>query len=162
MELCADLGVYFGITGVQDLLAEVESLSSAEDVFALIGRMQTRGLSQPIAAYVSQDRKQSSRYVPGLSQSGLTMPDREYYLSEEARYADLRTGLLNYVRTLLELSGVEAQLAAMLFRKALHHGIHKRRAITPSERSFSRHGDVAKVQVHGAMGRHAQVRQDNP
>ena len=101
-----------GITGVQDLLAEVESLSSAEDVFALIGRMQTRGLSQPIAAYVSQDRKQSSRYVPGLSQSGLTMPDREYYLSEEARYADLRTGLLNYVRTLLELSGVEAQLAA--------------------------------------------------
>ena len=101
-----------GLTGIEDLLGEVAALASAQDVFTLIGRMQTRGLSQPIAAYVSQDRKQSSRYVPGLSQSGLTLPDREYYLSEDARYASLRAGLVNYAGRLLELSGVAPQQAA--------------------------------------------------
>lgn len=102
-----------GIEPLKDILEEVAMLDSPESIFVLIGRMQTRGLSQPVAAYVSQDRKQSSRYVPGLSQSGLTMPDREFYLSEEARYVTLRAGLLNYVRTLLELSGQAPAEAAL-------------------------------------------------
>jgi putative endopeptidase len=102
-----------GIAPIKDLLNEADEVDSPAAIFTLIGRLQTRGLSYPIAAYVSQDRKQSTRYVAGLSQSGLTMPDREFYLSEEARYVDLRAGLVNYATTLLVLSGLDAESAAV-------------------------------------------------
>lgn len=94
-----------GIAPLESELSRIASLASYDDVFAFFGRAQRLGIGAPIGAYVGQDRRQSTRYIPGLSQSGLTMPDREYYLSDDARNAKARADLATYAEKLLSLSG---------------------------------------------------------
>lgn len=94
-----------GIAPLESELSRIASLSTYDDVFAFFGRAQRLGIGSPIGAYVGQDRRQSTRYIPGVSQSGLTMPDREYYLADDARNAKARADLAVYAEKLLSLSG---------------------------------------------------------
>ncbi|MBM4217821.1 MAG: hypothetical protein FJ178_08280, partial [Gammaproteobacteria bacterium] len=94
-----------GIAPLESELSRIASLASCDDVFGFFGRAQHLGIGAPIGAYVGQDRRQSTRYILGLSQSGLTMPDREYYLSDDARNAKARADLATYAEKLLSLSG---------------------------------------------------------
>jgi len=101
--------------GLAPLTAEfgrIEQIAKTEDVFVYFGRAQRVGLGAPVNAYVGQDRKQSTRYIPGLSQSGLTMPDREYYLADDARSAKARTDFAIYAEKLLSLAGTADAAAA--------------------------------------------------
>ena len=41
-----------------------------------------------------------------LDQGGLGMPDRDYYLKEDAKFADTRTKYRAYVEQLLTLGGI--------------------------------------------------------
>jgi len=94
-----------GLEPLAPELARIEALGDIEQVFAYFGRARRIGVSSPVVAYVGQDRKQSTRYLAGLSQGGLTMPDREYYLADDARNARARADLAVYVGRLLTLSG---------------------------------------------------------
>jgi len=101
--------------GLAPLTAEfgrIEQIAKTEDVFVYFGRAQRVGFGAPVNAYVGQDRKQSTRYIPGLSQSGLTMPDREYYLADDARSAKARTDFAIYAEKLLSLAGTADAAAA--------------------------------------------------
>lgn len=102
-----------GIAPLESELARIGTLNTAEDVFDYFGRAQRLGIGAPIGAYIGQDRRQSSRYLAGLSQSGLSMPDREYYLTDDARNVKARADLSAYAEKLLSLSGsAEAAAAA--------------------------------------------------
>ena len=46
-------------------------------------------------------------YVAGADQGGLTMPDREYCLAAEPRFAMIRDGFRGYVGQLLKLAGAD-------------------------------------------------------
>ena len=95
-------------TGFAPLLPElsrIDALGDVTQVFGYFGRAQRLGIGSPVNAYVGQDRKQSTRYLAGLSQGGLSMPDREYYLAEDARNAKARADLAIYIERLFTLIG---------------------------------------------------------
>ena len=101
--------------GLEPLAAElgrIDSLQSTRDVFGYFGRAQRFGIASPVNAYVGQDRRQSTRYIAGLSQGGLSMPDREYYLTDDARNVALRAQLQRYIARLFELAGRKDGAAA--------------------------------------------------
>jgi putative endopeptidase len=56
--------------------------------------------------YINQDAKSPERYVPILLQGGLGMPDRDYYLSNDAKLADARAKYVPHIARMLVLSGV--------------------------------------------------------
>ena len=68
-------------------IAEVKNPSDLADAFAHLSRL---GVALPIDINVDQDHKDSSRYVVYLMQAGLGLPDRDYFLSDDARFRDLR------------------------------------------------------------------------
>ncbi|MBI5735043.1 MAG: peptidase M13, partial [Mycolicibacterium neoaurum] len=64
--------------GVAPLLAELQSIASAEDRVALavvLGRLQRTGIGGGTGVYVDTDSKDSTRYLLHMSQSGLGLPD---------------------------------------------------------------------------------------
>jgi putative endopeptidase len=61
---------------------------------------------------VSQDAKNPDRYVVLMSQGGLGMPDRDYYLSKDAKLADARSKYAPHVARMLVLSGIPESRAA--------------------------------------------------
>src|SRR5262249_14878096 len=94
-----------GLKPLSAELARIDALQTRQDVAGYIGRAQRLFVSQPFAYYVSVDEKSSSQYVSILTQTGLGMPDPDYYLSKaDARLKSTREKSQPYVRDLLALA----------------------------------------------------------
>jgi putative endopeptidase len=94
-----------GLAPLREELSRIDVINSARDVARYIGVSQKLGVAQPFAYYTSPDSKNSSVYLGSISQRGLTMPDRDYYLSPDAKYAQFRAKFQEYVEQLLARAG---------------------------------------------------------
>ena len=95
-----------GIDPLKELLAMVDGIQSHQDAAVTMGTLSKSGIYGPIAAYVSVDARQSDQYTVYVTQSGLTLPDREYYLDDENdRFVALRSELKQYVSDMLGFVG---------------------------------------------------------
>lgn len=101
-----------GIEPIRPLLAKIEAIDSIDELSAVLGELARSGVFGPFAAYVNNDAKQSDQYAVYLTQSGLTMPDRDYYLQDDERYVNLRDQAKAYIGDLLGYAGVNDPDAA--------------------------------------------------
>ena len=95
-----------GLAPLQEELARIEQLRTIQDVSRYIGYAQRIGYAQPIAYAVAIDEKNSTRYASYLFQNGLSLPDRDYYLSADARMQSIRQKYRQYIEQLLTAAGV--------------------------------------------------------
>jgi len=94
-----------GLAPLKEELARIDAIATARDVARYIGYSQRVGLGQPFAWVSSPDSKKSSEYLGALFQRGLTMPDRDYYLSPDDKYAQFRAKFAEYVQQMLARAG---------------------------------------------------------
>jgi predicted metalloendopeptidase len=94
-----------GLAPLAEELARIDAIATPGDLAAYIGHNQTIGVGAPLQWYVQQDSRDATRYMTWLDQSGLTMPDRDYYLRGEPKYAEYRARLAGYVAALLGAAG---------------------------------------------------------
>ncbi len=87
-----------------DLMA-IKNLKSKAELPGLLGRMRKQGVGGPIAFYVSQDDKDSTRYLAVITQSGTTLPDRDYYLENDEKSKSAREAFVKYINTIWKLRG---------------------------------------------------------
>ncbi|HYO55295.1 M13 family metallopeptidase [Archangium sp.] len=90
------------VRGDLDRIAALKDKQALPELFAALARM---GVQTPFSLYVGQDAKQATRYITYVSQSGLGLPDRDYYFKPEPRFAETRAAYLTYIETLLGLAG---------------------------------------------------------
>jgi putative endopeptidase len=113
-----------GLAPLRAELARIDALATPKDVARYIGYSQRIGVAQPFAWFSTPDNKNSSVYIASTAQRGLTMPDRDYYLSPDAKYAEFRAKFAAYVERMLALAGVRdahsaaARIAALETRLA--------------------------------------------
>ena len=88
-------------------LARIAALDSPSAVAAYMGAAAASGTDVPMASFISIDRRNPNAYIPYLWQSGLGLPDRDYYLRDEAKFAEIRAEYLRYLARLLELGGID-------------------------------------------------------
>ncbi len=116
-----------GATPLAGEIAQILQIRTVRDVFAYMGRSQRLGVPHPLLMYVTQDARDSKAYIASVYQSGLTMPDRDYYLAMDARNVELRRALEVYVARLLALAGETSadaaarRVTALEGRIANHH-----------------------------------------
>lgn len=89
-----------------DEIGELESLEQFSRAFASVH------FASPFSIGVIPDPADTSRYTLWASQSGLGLPNRDYYLNEEERFEEYRTAYRAYMRTIFELGGHEDPEAA--------------------------------------------------
>lgn len=94
-----------GIAPLQAELAEITALSSVVEIAAYLGHQQRIGVRGPLAWAIQQDSRDAASYITGIDQGGLTLPDRDYYLRADAKYAGYRQALGQYMSALLQLDG---------------------------------------------------------
>jgi putative endopeptidase len=94
-----------GITPLAPFFREIGKIKTMEDVEIEISRFHSYGFSPLFNFYGSSDAKNSSMVIAQLTQGGIGMPDRDYYLHEDARSRDLRAKYVNYVEKLFKLLG---------------------------------------------------------
>jgi putative endopeptidase len=87
-------------------LNRIRTLKDKKAVPALIGHLANIGVSTPYGIYVGQDAKESTVYATYVRQSGLGMPDRDYYLkTDDAKMAATKAKYQEHVAKTLALAG---------------------------------------------------------
>ncbi|QRK07910.1 M13 family metallopeptidase [Archangium violaceum] len=101
--LAPELGRIASITNRKELAAALGDTLRA-DVDALnMGHVTTDRL---LGLWVSEDLNEPSRYAAYLLQGGLGLPDRDYYLVDNARFTEIRQKYQEHIATLLRLAGI--------------------------------------------------------
>ena len=95
-----------GITPIQTILNDINQLKNKDQLARFFGQYQSAGVGSPLAFYISVDAKDSTRYASHIWQSGLGLPDRDYYFNEAERYADLRADYLIHIEKMFTLAGI--------------------------------------------------------
>jgi putative endopeptidase len=101
-----------GAAPLRASLDRIDALTSPADLVRYLGASAADGTPSPIALSIEQDAKNASAYIPGVSQSGLTLPDRDYYLKSEPQFVTIRDQFRAYAGRLLGLAGVTDSNAA--------------------------------------------------
>ncbi len=109
-----------GLDPVKPDLARIAALQTPQDVAKLMGDRAFPSSSDGFAIAadgIAPDAKNSNAYVVSLTQSGLGMPNRDYYLKDDPALAATRDAYKKYLATMLSLAGetkdIEARAAAV-------------------------------------------------
>lgn len=84
-------------------LSEVLGASIRADVDAL--NATDYYTDRLLGLWVAEDLDDTTKYRPYFMQGGLGMPDRQYYLDDDARFVELRSKYKAHVARMLELAG---------------------------------------------------------
>ena len=105
-----------GLEPVKSDLDAILALDSHQAVAAMMGD-PAMGVRSPISGYVWIDAKNPNAYIFYLTQSGLGMPNRSYYLDDGEKSAGLRADYMTFLTAMLTASGadnVEARVRAVM------------------------------------------------
>ncbi len=94
-----------GAAPVKPMLAALRATKDKTALVTEIARLQRQGVGGLVGVGVQQDDKDPTTYVVGLGQSGLGLPDRDYYLKDDAKLATIRTAYQAYLTRMLTLAG---------------------------------------------------------
>ena len=83
----------------------IAAIKSAADLQAEVARLQSQGVRVLFGLGSEQDRKNSEEVIAGLRQGGLGLPDRDYYLNDDARSKEIREKYAAHVAAMLRPAG---------------------------------------------------------
>ena len=94
-----------GLAPLRTELARIAALKDKQGIGALAAHFSRIGAGAPLDMYVGQDNRDSTRLVVGISQSGLGLPNRDYYLQDDARLKDIAAKYQAHIEKMLALAG---------------------------------------------------------
>ena len=101
-----------GTAPIQAIFDRINSLKDKDELATFFGENQKIGVGSPLAFYISVDAKDSTRYATHVWQSGLGLPDRDYYFNETERFEELRSGYVAHIENMFNLAGLKDGKAA--------------------------------------------------
>jgi putative endopeptidase len=85
--------------------AKIDAIKSPQEIPAMIAHLAQLGVTAPYAGNIHLDNKDPTRYVFDVEQSGLGMPDRDYYLLNDDKMKQARTAYAKHIEKMLSLAG---------------------------------------------------------
>ncbi len=100
-----------GVAPLKPYLAKIDSIHDAASLQATMAQLDAIGVGGAIAFYVSQDAKNSTLQVLQMWQTGLGLPEREFYFKNDKTSVDIRNAYVKNITTFLTLLGVDSSKA---------------------------------------------------
>jgi putative endopeptidase len=94
-----------GLAPVQKDLDTIAGLKTLDDVATAMGTRRL-GLGGPFAVWIGIEDKHPDTYSIEATQSGLGLPNRDYYLRDDKALAEARDGYKKYLAAMFTLAGV--------------------------------------------------------
>ena len=93
-----------GVTPLNGELAAIASVGNSRDLPAAFAHAGRIGVRLPFSVGVAADQRHSEHNVVQIGQSGLGMPDRDYYLRNDETFAATRKAYTTYIARLFALA----------------------------------------------------------
>lgn len=102
-----------GILPLKADLAAIEDIETVDQLVDKIIDFHQQGRLLVFDTGVFQDLKDSNRNILYVTQSGLGLPEKDYYFKDDSDSKTIRKKYLKHVQSMLELSGYEAKKAKL-------------------------------------------------
>ena len=96
---------------LERLMREIDAITDTKTLMRFIGKNEVVGMGGMFAPYVGRDDKNSGKNILHLVQSGLSLPDRDYYLKDDKDSKKVRSAYQTFIPRLLTLAGYDAKRA---------------------------------------------------
>ncbi|HYI12490.1 MAG TPA: M13 family metallopeptidase [Thermoanaerobaculia bacterium] len=101
-----------GIAPIRGDLDRINAINSRADVVAELHRQHQKGVAPLFRFSAQNDYKNSKMIIAAVSQGGLGLPDREYYLRVDEKSKNFRKEYVAHLTRMFELAGLDAAKAA--------------------------------------------------
>ena len=102
-----------GLKPLETALRQIDALKDARKLGSLTGELEAEGSSVTLFYFdVEQDEKDSSRQIAAIGQSGLSLPDRDYYIVDSKHFQEIRKQYIEHMTRMFTLAGDAPQQAA--------------------------------------------------
>jgi len=126
-----------GMEPLQPELDRIEAISDHDELAVYFADVMKRNLTAPMSFGQTEDFKDPTRYIIYVTQSGLGLPDREYYLKDDEGSADLRAQYVEHIEKMFGLAGFADGAAAAATIMALETGLAKENMTKEQSRNWT-------------------------
>ncbi|MDH5738112.1 MAG: M13 family metallopeptidase, partial [Gammaproteobacteria bacterium] len=96
-----------GISPLTEDFASIDAIENTKDLASYFATALQAGIRPVITAYVAADLKAPENHTFYIHQGRLGLPDREYYLKDDSKYADIRKQYIAHLDAMLQLADIE-------------------------------------------------------
>ena len=100
-----------GFAPIQADLQAIEAIGDREDVFPMMAGMMRKGVGGYFGFYIDADIKNSEMNLLQIVQSGLGLPEKEYYLDDDSATVHIREAYKAYMEKMFGLCGFAPEVA---------------------------------------------------
>ncbi len=100
-----------GISDLKDDLNRIEKITDLNGIIKEAAYIHTVSASPLFGLFVTQDDKNSSKYQVYITQGGLSMPDRSYYVDTDSKSKEIREKFVTYVNNIFGIMGYDKSKA---------------------------------------------------
>ncbi len=101
-----------GVSPIQSELTKVDEISNYVELATYFAYANKVGVNVPLGLFIYQDFKDPTIYTVYTWQSGLGLPDREYYLKEDDRSKEIKTKYGEHIEKMFNLANLPDASAA--------------------------------------------------
>jgi len=96
-----------GVEAAAPSLDRIDDIADAAELVRSFAELRVDGVDVPVVQYIGVDSANSTKYAVYLTQSGLGLPNRNYYLGEGEKFDEIRARYPEYIAQLFTLAGLE-------------------------------------------------------
>ncbi|MDI9817593.1 MULTISPECIES: M13 family metallopeptidase [unclassified Legionella] len=108
-----------GADPLKPQLAGIDAIKNRDDLQAVITQLQLIGVDAVFGFFSMQDFKDSRKMIGAAVQGGLGLPDRDYYLNENKKFAQIRAAYITHISKMFQLLGYKPAQAAEAARTVM-------------------------------------------
>ncbi|WBL26417.1 M13 family metallopeptidase [Zunongwangia sp. HGR-M22] len=95
-----------GFEPVKPILNDIDAINDISALMHFVAKATISGNTSILSFYVGPDDKNSQMNIAHAGQTGIGLPDRDYYFSEDSETVAIQEAYKKYLSTLFELTGV--------------------------------------------------------
>lgn len=103
-----------GINPLNEFLTMIDEIQSKDDFLKVFSALKSYRGGGLFSVWAGQDDKNSENVILQFFQSGLGMPDRDYYLKDDEKSGNIKAKYHDFMKRMFELAGTETSEAGKI------------------------------------------------
>jgi putative endopeptidase len=101
-----------GVSAIKSQLELIDKIQSNNEIPVLLAQLHHMGVKGIFYFDIEQDMKINTQYISYVGQSGLGLPDKDYYFKDDENSKEIRTKYEAHINKMMELAGFNNNSAA--------------------------------------------------
>jgi putative endopeptidase len=100
-----------GLKPLESWFKQIDGIKTIQDASLLMAQLERIGVGTLVGSYITQDAKNSNAMAMQFWQTGIGLPEREYYFKNDSATIEIRKAYTSFIARTLSLSGIDTTIS---------------------------------------------------